>query len=52
MSNPLDELDLPDDIVDMNDLDETLNLLLYGDSGVGKTVWGGGYVFAAEPAPA
>lgn len=42
MNNPLDGLDLPDDIVDMNDLDETLNVLLYGDSGVGKTVWGGG----------
>ncbi len=42
MSNPLDGLELPDDIVDMNNLDETLNVLLYGDSGVGKTVFGGG----------
>lgn len=42
MSNPLDGLDLPSSIVEMNDLDETLNVLLYGDSGVGKTVFGGG----------
>lgn len=42
MVNPLKGLELPDDIVEMNDLDETLNVLLYGDSGVGKTVFGGG----------
>lgn len=42
MTNPLDGLELPDDIVDMNDLDETLNVLIYGRSGVGKTVFGGG----------
>lgn len=42
MTNPLAGIELPDEIVDMNDLDETLNVLVYGHSGVGKTVLGGG----------
>jgi hypothetical protein len=42
LTNALDGIELPDNIVDMNDLDETLNVLVYGDPGVGKTVFGGG----------
>lgn len=36
------DVDLPDDIIDMSDLDEILNVLVYGDSGIGKTVFSGG----------
>jgi hypothetical protein len=36
----LELLDLPDDIVDLQDEDENYNLLVYADSGVGKTVFG------------
>lgn len=42
MTSVLDELELPDEIVEMNDLDETQNVLVYGPPGVGKTVFGGG----------
>lgn len=42
MTSVLDSLELPDEIVDMNDLDETQNVLVYGPPGVGKTVFGGG----------
>lgn len=42
MTNPLAGIELPDEIVDMNDLDETQNVLVYGPPGVGKTVLGGG----------
>lgn len=42
MTSVLDELELPDEIVEMNDLDETQNILVFGPPGVGKTVFGGG----------
>jgi hypothetical protein len=31
----------PPEIIDMEDFDESINMLIYGDSGVGKTVFGG-----------
>lgn len=33
--------ELPSQIVDLSDFDESINLLVYGPSGVGKTVFGG-----------
>lgn len=35
-------IELPDDIIDMTELTEILNVLVYGNSGVGKTVLAGG----------
>jgi len=35
-------VELPSDIIDLSDYDESINLLLYADSGVGKTVFSGG----------
>lgn len=34
-------MNLPDNIIGLQDEDEYVNLLVYGDSGVGKTVFGG-----------
>lgn len=31
----------PPEIIDMEEFDESINMLIYGDSGVGKTVFGG-----------
>jgi hypothetical protein len=35
-------LEKPDAIISLSDWDESINMLLYGDSGIGKTVFGGG----------
>lgn len=35
-------IDLPDAIIDLSEYDESVNFLLYADSGVGKTVFAGG----------
>lgn len=35
-------IELPDAIIDLSDYDESVNFLLYADSGVGKTVFSGG----------
>lgn len=44
------KLDLPDDIVGMEEIEDVLNVLVYGNSGVGKTVFaaGAGLVLATE----